>query len=56
MIMTFLASISFLEEETAELQQLVNNVEKRNSSLSNELNDARHAIEELITEKTDLEQ
>ena len=52
----FITSISYLEEETAELQQLLNDAEKRGNSLSSELSDARKTIDELIVEKADLEQ
>ena len=52
----FITSISYLEEETAELQQLLNDAEKRGNSLSSELSDARKTIDELIMEKADLEQ
>ncbi|KAK8819109.1 hypothetical protein WA538_001686 [Blastocystis sp. DL] len=44
------------QNETAELQQMVNDLEKSNSAMAIELSEARKLIESLQTEKEELQQ
>lgn len=48
--------VHWIENETSELQQLVDTTERENRTLSHELIDAKKTIERLMVEKAELEQ